>query len=82
MKVQVLFSVPRNKKAQKIRNPQAVWLSGFFIVQRKLNKDTDYRAAKLKDKYYTSSYGGGLTLLVKSNGVKPPLVSLVILAKS
>lgn len=35
-----------------------------------LNKDTVYRAAKPKDKDYTISDGGGLTLLVKTNGSK------------
>ena len=35
-----------------------------------LNKDTVYRAAKPKEKDCTISDGGGLSLLVKSNGVK------------
>jgi integrase len=35
-----------------------------------LNKDAVYRAAKSKDKDYSISDGGGLSLTVKSNGVK------------
>lgn len=35
-----------------------------------LNTDTVYKAAKLKDKDYSISDGGGLTLLIKSSGVK------------
>jgi len=36
----------------------------------KLNKDAVYRAAKPKEKDYPIKDGGGLSLLVKSNGVK------------
>lgn len=39
-------------------------------MAEKINKDAAYRAAKPKDKDYTISDGGGLSLLVKSNGVK------------
>lgn len=35
-----------------------------------LNKDTVYRAAKATDKDYKISDGGGLSMLVKTNGVK------------
>ena len=36
----------------------------------KLNKDAVYRAAKPKEKDYTINDGGGLALLVKTNGTK------------
>lgn len=36
----------------------------------KLNKDAAYRAAKSKDKDYKISDGGGLALLIKTDGVK------------
>ena len=36
----------------------------------KLNKDAAYRAAKPKDKDYKISDGGGLSLLIKPDGVK------------
>ena len=39
-------------------------------MAEKLNKDAVYRAAKLKEKDYTINDGGGLALLVKTNGVK------------
>jgi hypothetical protein len=39
-------------------------------MAEKLNKDAVYRAAKSKDKDYFINDGGGLYLLVKSNGTK------------
>jgi hypothetical protein len=39
-------------------------------MAEKLNKDAVYRAAKPKEKDYTINDGGGLTLLVKTNGTK------------
>ena len=39
-------------------------------MAEKINKDAAYKAAKPKDKNYTIKDGGGLSLLVKSNGVK------------
>lgn len=39
-------------------------------MAEKLNKDAVYRAAKSKEKDYTINDGGGLSLLVKCNGVK------------
>ncbi|MEQ1622834.1 MAG: Arm DNA-binding domain-containing protein [Methylococcales bacterium] len=39
-------------------------------MAEKLNKDAVYRAAKPKDKDYFINDGGGLYLLVKSNGTK------------
>jgi len=38
--------------------------------KKDLNKESVYRAAKPKDKDYSISDGGGLSLLVKTNGVK------------
>ncbi|WP_367155692.1 tyrosine-type recombinase/integrase [Methylomonas sp. HYX-M1] len=39
-------------------------------MAEKINKDAAYKAAKPKEKDYTISDGGGLSLFVKSNGVK------------
>ena len=35
-----------------------------------INNDATYRASKPTEKDYKISYGGGLALLVKTNGVK------------
>ncbi|WP_204369034.1 Arm DNA-binding domain-containing protein [Methylocucumis oryzae] len=42
----------------------------YSIRATKLNKDTAYRAAKSQEKDYKISDGGGLSLLVKTDGVK------------